>query len=148
MLYQDKRSLCFLFSNILISSIYILGLAHSYGARIAMDPVDRVFLASAILIYIPVQILIRLIVIIVFAIVYKMQTDETTVEIEDEMDKLVDLKATSVFFVVFVTGLILGLVSQAAGLSLRLLFLGIGATFVVSSLIGDCVTLAMYRRGV
>jgi hypothetical protein len=146
--YQEKRGIVYLVSNLLVSTFYVLYIAITYQAALALHPDDRVFWAAAILIFIPVQVFVRLLVIIVFAIVHKIVANEESVEVEDELDKLIDLKATRIFYGVFMFGLMLTLLGQALGMPLWALFGGISASIVVSGLTGDLVQFIFYRRGV
>lgn len=144
MLFQEKRGILFLVTNaVLCLGFSVFGLL----AGPAPDVEARAAWARLLLVYLGAQILLRLLVTILFAILHKIAVGEETVDVEDEMDRLIDLRATNTFFKVFVFGLVLSLVTQAVGLPLRVFFLGLGASMMVSGLVGDLRSVLLYRRG-
>ena len=148
MQYQEKRGILYIISNAVVSTLYFLYVLMVAQPSLPQRLDDKTNWAIVILAYILLLIVVRIVVVIIFAIVHKIQTNEDTVEIEDELDKLIDLKATRIFYGFFMAGLILSIGSQAIGWPLWVLFAGIGATIAVSGLIGDLVQLIYYRRGV
>jgi hypothetical protein len=148
MQYQETRSIVYLVSSVVVSALYALYILITYQRQLTQVPDDRVFWAAVILIFIAVQIGIRMVVIIIFAIIHKIRTDEDTVYQEDELDQLIDLKATRMFSNVFMAGLALALLGQVLGLPLYGLFLTLGGAIVVSSLTLDLTHIIFYRRGI
>ena len=148
MQYQEKRSIVYLASNVVASALYALYIMINYQGRLTQAPDDRVFWAAAILIFIPFQIVIRIVVTIIFAVIHKIRTNEDTVDQEDELDKLIDLTATRIFCGVFMAGVALALLGQVLGLPLHGFFLMLGGAIVISGLTLDLTHLIFYRRGI
>ena len=122
--------------------VVILGVALAASARAngAMGLGLEVFRVDAWWAYVVVTI--------IFAIIHKIRTDEDTVNQEDELDKLIDLKATRVFYNVFMAGVVLALLGQALGLPLSGFFLMLGGAIVAAGLTLDLTQLFFYRRGI
>lgn len=148
MQYQETRSIVYLASTVVASALYALYIGSTYAGQVAQAPDDRVFWATVILIFIPVLIVFRIIVTIIFAILHKIRTDEDTVYQEDELDRLIDLKATRMFYNVLMAGVVLALLGQVLGLPLSGFFLMLGGAIVVAGLTLDLTQLFFYRRGV
>ena len=148
MQYQEIRSIVYLASTLAASALYALTIRIAYPNQLSQASDDRVFWAAVILIFIPVLIVFRIVVTIIFAIIHKIRTDEDTVNQEDELDKLIDLKATRVFYNVFMAGVVLALLGQALGLPLSGFFLMLGGAIVAAGLTLDLTQLFFYRRGI
>ena len=148
MQYQEMRSIVYLASTAVASALYALTIRMAYPNQVSQASNDRVFWAAVILIFIPVLIVFRIVVTIIFAIIHKIRTDEDTVNQEDELDKLIDLKATRVFYNVFMAGVVLALLGQALGLPLSGFFLMLGGAIVAAGLTLDLTQLFFYRRGI
>jgi hypothetical protein len=146
--YQEKRGIVFLASNALVSALYALSVIRGFRSSPAQAADTPASWAAVILIFIALQIAVRIVVTIIFAIIHKIRTDEDSVDREDELDKLIGLKASRIFGDVFMAGVALALLGQVLGLPLSGLFLMIGATVLVSGLSLDLCQLILYRRGV
>ncbi len=148
MQYQEKRGIVFLASNVAVTALYFLFMWLNWHDRIVQVPADLVFWAIAALVYVPLQVAIRLVTVIVFAVVHHVTANAEPVDLEDEMDKLIDLKATSLSYGLFMAGVLVGLACLAFGMPGHALVIAIGAAMIVSGLVGDVAQLVMYRRGV
>jgi hypothetical protein len=146
MQYQELRAVLFLITNGLVCFGFILVAAVSVASLRAFQD-DRGRWAALLLIYFSVQIFVRFLVIVVFAIFRKKATGETTVYADDEMDKSIDLQATKAAFHAFMICLALALVTQVVGMPVRALFLGLGAGAIASGLVGDGCSIYYRRRG-
>lgn len=148
MQYQETRSIMYLASTLAASALYALSVRIAYPGQVTQAPDDRVFWAAVILCFIPVLIIFRIVVTIIFAILHKIRTDEDTVAQEDELDKLIGLKATRIFYNVFMVGVVLALLGQVLGLPLSGFFLMLGGAIVAAGLTLDLTQLFFYRRGI
>jgi hypothetical protein len=146
--YQEKRGIVFLASNAVVSALYALYIVSGFRSNLAQAADTPASWAAMILIFIAVQILVRIVVTIIFAIIHKIRTDEDSVDREDELDKLIGLKASRIFGDLFMAGVALALLGQVLGLPLSGLFLMIGATVLISGLSLDLCQLILYRRGI
>jgi hypothetical protein len=147
MTIQEKRSIGFIVSNVLVSACYALYLGLVYRDRFAVAPDDPKLWATVILIYVPLQVLARLLVVIALAVANELAGAGERADLEDEMDKLIDLKSTNFSYYIFGAGILLALGSLALGMSLALFFAILGGGMVLAGLVGDLALLVMYRRG-
>ena len=158
MSYQEKRTITSIISGLLVLAAYCI-----YAFVIARPEVGDIrFWAVTMLIFIGVGIGVTVVIQIIFHImlsigiaVKERAYDEKKVGksieaavVEDEMDKLIELKSLRVSFVIvgiaFVAGLILLTLGGSAALMLNMLFLGSSFGSVVEGL----VSLRYYRKGV
>jgi hypothetical protein len=113
-----------------------------------------VFIGIGIVLTIGVQILFHIVLSITVAVKNRDYDDkeiekgiEATI-IEDEMDKLIELKAMKVGFVVsgigFVIALLLAVFSESIGLMMNTLFL----SFSIGSIVEGFSSLYYYRKGI
>lgn len=147
MTLQETRSLAFLIANTLATAGYSLAMAALYGAQLAANPDQPALWSGIILGWVPLQVVIRILVMIVLAVINQARGGGENLELEDELDRLIDLKSVRVICSVFTAGFMLALGSQAIGQPLHLLFVIFAATMALCGLAGDAVVLGLYRRG-
>lgn len=144
---QIKRSIIFLAGNIAVSALYLA----VFASRIAQDPLwnpdNPVWWARAILIYVPVQIIFRILSMIVLAAHNAATGEPEAVDREDELDKSIDLKSTSLTSGIFMVFFLAAVATQALVLPIHWLFSILGIGMIISGLIGDAASLMHYRRG-
>jgi len=165
MSYHEKKTIVSILTGILLLtaySIYSLGKVQSGMA----DVDDLKFWATTILIFIGIGIVASIIIQIVFhillsiAIAIKEQVkngtcDDEEIEknlelemVEDEMDKLIELKSMKVGFVIVIIGFVLAMVSlvlnYAPVVMINILFFSLG----IGSIIGSVTQIYFYRRGI
>jgi hypothetical protein len=147
MSYQERRSIVYLLSDILISAVYFAYMSQRYPEGDAYSPEVFRFWGSLILILIPVSAVAKIVIHIIFTIINTITTNEEEPSFMDERDKLIELKATQNSLYVFVTGFLLAMISvvieQPPSTMFILLILG-GLT---SSLVSDLSQFYFYRRG-
>jgi hypothetical protein len=161
MSYQEGRTTANIVSGVAIMvayCVYALGKIQS-GAEVTGDlkfwAVNMlVFIGIGIVLTIVVQILFHIVLSITVAVKNREYDDkeiekgiEATI-IEDEMDKLIELKAMKVGFVVsgigFVIALLLAVFSESIGLMMNTLFL----SFSIGSIVEGFSSLYYYRKGI
>ncbi len=165
MSYQERRTIVSLISGAFVVAaycIYAFGRAQSG----AVDASDLKFWAGAMLTFVGIGIAVTIVIQIVFHILMSIgiavsktiraeKVDDKEIEksinaemVEDEMDKLIELKAMRVGFVVagigFVTGLLFLFLGYSAAVMLNILFL----SFSGGALFEGAAQLYYYRRGV
>ena len=158
MSYQEKRTITSIISGLLVLAVYCI-----YAFVIAQPEVGDIrFWAVTMLIFIGVGIGVTVVIQIIFHIllsvaiaVKERNCDEKKINksieaavVEDEMDKLIELKSMRVSMVIvgiaFVAGLIMLALGGSGALMLNILFLGGG----FGSILEGLVSLRYYRRGV
>jgi hypothetical protein len=141
---QVKRNILFLIGNIAISTAYIAIVASRATQDSLWNPGNAAWWARVILIYVPVQILFRILSMIVLAAHNAATGEPEEVDREDELDKAIDLKSTSITSCVFMFFFLAALATQAIGLPPHWLYAILAAGLVTSGIIGDAVNLAGY----
>lgn len=147
MSYQEKKSIVSLISTFLIFGSYCLYVYQAQGAE-QLRSDDAQFWATAILVLIPVSVVAKIIIAIIFSIVYKIAANETEPSFSDELDKLIGLKAVRASHYVFVTGFFLAIVSVVLHQPLSVMFLVLVFAGFLSEVAGLVTQLYLYRKGV
>jgi hypothetical protein len=145
---QEKRSIVVLISCILILGLYSLYVYTKYHDVILTNPNDFRFWGKTFLLLIPVTIAANILIMIGFAIVTKIVTNEDIPSRSDERDKLIELKATRISHWVFILGFLLAMGSQAIGMQPWVMLI----TLIVSGWVASCASeiakIYLYRKGV
>jgi len=146
MSYQEKKSIVSLISTLLIFGCYSLYVYQAQtGGADAMSPR---FWASVILVLIPVSIVAKIMIAIIFSIVYKIATNEAEPSFSDELDKLIGLKAGRNSHYVFVFGFLLAMITLVIGQPLSVMFIVLILSGLLSEVTGLVTQLYLYRKGV
>lgn len=148
MSYQEKKNIVSLIGTILIFGFYGW---YVFQQRLngSLDSNDSLsFWGAVILILIPVSIAAKIIITIIFNIIFRMTTDETEPTFSDELDKLIDLKATRNSHYVFILGFLLAMGSLVLDVQPFVMFLILIFSGFVSELVGVTTQIYLYRKGV
>lgn len=148
MTYQEKQSIVSLIGTIVIAVLYFAYVAQRYQEGGTGDYSAFGFWASVILLLIPVHIVLKVIIHIIFVIINKIATDEDEPSFSDEFDRLVSLKTTRNFFGVFLFGFMIALASQVVGQPPKAMFIMFALTLNLALVFGDVSQLYFYRNGV
>ena len=163
MSYQEKKTLLSLVTSVLLMASYCF---YAFGKAGMAHMNDLQFWAKTILIFIGIGVVALIIIQIVFHILMAIskavqqklrdnEVDEAEIErsikvevAEDEMDKMIELKAKRFGYTIVGLGFVAGLIAIAFGASavalLNILFL----TSWVGSFIEGLVQIRYYRRGI
>lgn len=147
MSYQERRSLVNLISSILVTLLYSAYMIQRYPAVGLYAPEVFHFWGSFFLILIPVSIVARIVIYILFAIVNAIATREQEPPITDERDRLIEIKAQMNSTYVFVLGFILAMVSLVLGMPPTVMFILLLLAGIVSEIVSDISQFYFYRRG-
>lgn len=148
MSYQEKKNIVSLISTLLIFGFYCLYVYQKYQAG-SIDSTDTYrFWGTVILILIPVSIAAKIIITIVFNIIYRITTKEVEPSFADELDKLIELKATKNSHYVFTLGFLLAMGSLVMDMPHSAMFIILILSGFVSELVGTVTQLYLYRKGV
>lgn len=165
MSYQERRTIVSLISGISVVAAYCLHTFSRYQSGL-VDPNDLKFWAGSMLIFIGIGVVASIVIQIVFHILMSIgiavkkkieneQCDDKEIEktigaemVEDEMDKLIELKSMQVGFVVAGIGFVAALVSIVAGYSAVLMLNILFLSFSGGAIIEGFAQLYFYRKGV
>lgn len=145
---KERRILVTLICLIIIPAIYWLRV---YLKFIAGNPEiinNLQFWAKKFFLLIPVMIVAMIIIMIIFAIIHKVVTNEDLPSIEDEMDKLIQLKALRISHWSTILSVILAIGSQAVGMDTWVMMVVLIAGGFVAGIIESIAQIIYYRRGV
>jgi len=145
---KEKRILISLVSSVLILGFYAWFV---YNRHIAVNPEivnDFSFWGKSFLILIPVAIVTQIIIQIVFAVYIHATSNEEIDPIEDERDKLIELKAIKISHYIFIVGFMAAMGSLALGWQPWIMFLVLISSGFVASVVNEIARLYFYRKGV
>ncbi len=147
MTYQEKRAIVSIITSILIFagySFYVFQLNQEESfSRIN----ELSFWGAFILILIPVSIVARIIVYILFSIIYHVATREQLPSKSDERDKLIELKASRRSHIVFGIAFLLAMVTQVMDMPPYAMFVVMVVGGLLSEIVDHVSQFYFYRRG-
>ena len=150
MSYQEKNISASLVSFILILGFYLIRLFQlSQGESLNSSDVFRLW-GIVIVLAIIVTIVGTILTHILSAIMEAIRTGEEAPEIEDiedERDKLIDLRGTRVTYIVFSIGVLLAMLTFVFGQPPLVMFTLLILFGIVAQIVGDISRLVLYRRG-
>jgi nitrogen fixation-related uncharacterized protein len=149
MTFQEKRTLMSMLSGVAIFIGYGYYLFQTYPDKVWADPTDFAFWGKALLIMIPISIVARIIIHIVFTILHAISTgkyDDQEYK-TDERDKLIELKASRVSQVVFMSGFLLSMGALAMGYTPFTMFLVLVFAGLAAEIFEGISKIVYYRRG-
>ncbi len=165
MSYQERKTIVSIISGAIVVAaycIYAFGRAQSG----AVDPSDLKFWAGAMLTFVGIGIAVTVVIQIVFHILMSIgiavkktirdeKVDDKEIEksidaemVEDEMDKLIELKSMQVGFVVAGIGFVSALLSLILGYSAAVMLNILFFSFSGGAVFEGVAQLYFYRRGV
>ena len=148
---KESKSLTNIISTILITGIYAFVIYQRYVDGIADVTNIFKFWSITILIFIPISIVARIIILIIFniisSVVQTAKGEELEEDIVDERDKLIELKVTKISMIIFAFGFILSLFTQVINMSNHAFFITLILFGVISEVVSDSVSIAFYRKG-
>ena len=144
---KEKRIIGTLISNVLIFAAYLIIIIGMYqDGRFDGDDAARL-VGQSILILIGAQIIGNIIVSIAVAIIHAIATREQEPDITDERDKLIELRALRLSFLLFGMTFVGGIAALAFGSTYFVAFQVLIAAGAISDVIGNLFRLRLYRRG-
>lgn len=148
MSYQEKKNIVSLISTILIFGSYCGAVYFRYSDMNLEGAELFRFWGAVILILIPVTIVAKVIIEIVFIIINRIATKEVEPSFVDELDKLIELKAMRMSYFVFILGFLLAMGSLVLQMTPSVMFVILIFSGFISD-VASCVTrLYHYRKGV
>lgn len=151
MSYQEQRSVLTMFSGVAIFLVfYFLAVPRfeALGPSVLSDGTAMLrWGAGAMLVFIAASIVLRILLMILFSIFYRMISGEDPPEIEDERDRQIALKVDQVAQTLFIIGFVGALIAVRLGVGPVGMLLVMGIAGVVSEVVGETTRIVMYRRG-
>jgi hypothetical protein len=144
---KEKQTLVTLISSTLVMIIYAI---YVYNRQVVPDPEiinSLQFWGKSFMLFIPIAIVAMIIVHIIFTIINKIVTNEDLDEVQDERDKLIELKTIRISHWLFTAGFLLAMGSQALGMQTWVMMATFIISGLVSSLVSEIAKFLMYRRG-
>jgi hypothetical protein len=146
---KEKRILVSLLSSVLVILFYSW---YVYSKYIADNPAilnDFKFWGTSFIILIPVAIGIQIVIQIIFAIVtHILNKGEEIDPIDDERDKLIELKAIKISHYLFILGFVLAMGTLAMGMQPWVMFVVLISSGFLASMVNEILRLYFYRKGV
>jgi hypothetical protein len=148
MSFQEKRTLVSLITTLVISAAYFVYMFQRYPEASPYSVDIFRYWGSFFLILIPVSIVAKVVVHIVFSIINTLATQEEEPAFTDERDRFIELKSARNALYTFSIGVVLAmgsLVIDVPPATMFLLLLGAG---ILSEVVSDISQLYFYGRGV
>ncbi|MCG8573334.1 MAG: DUF2178 domain-containing protein [Flavobacteriales bacterium] len=146
--FQEKRTIVSMLGSLVIFSSYCLYMYQHYQDELLNSSNDFSFWGIAFLILIPISIIARIIIHIIFAIMNKIVTNEDMPSITDERDKLIELKSTRNSYYAFMVGFLLAMISLTMDVPYYSMFIILCVSGFFAEMIAGFSSLYFYRRGI
>ncbi|MEQ9099510.1 MAG: hypothetical protein RIF36_20810 [Imperialibacter sp.] len=147
MSYQEKRSIVYMVSTLLISAFYYIYIFRLHPEK-GLDPTpDFQFWGIAILLIVPTMLLVNFLNHLFFNIANTIATKEKGDSFSDELDKLVAFRADRNAYSTFMFGFLIAMGTQALGMVAYLMFHILIVSLLAASLMWSSSHLYFYRRG-
>lgn len=161
MTYQTKKTLVSLMASLILLISYCISVYNDLSKALILEN-DASFWARKMLLFIGIGIVINIISFIVFHILLSVNltVKDSTKDskeinrklelemVEDEMDKLIELKSLRVGYIIASTGFILGLILLALNASLAIVLNTLFLSFFVGAIAEGISNLFYYFRGI
>ncbi|MDQ0114184.1 hypothetical protein [Paenibacillus harenae] len=148
MSYQEKKNIVSLISTVLIFGFYCLYVYERFKDTILEGEALFRFWGAVILILIPITIVAKIIIEIIFIIINRIATREVEPSFADELDKLIGLKAMRTSYFVFILGFLLAMGTLVLQMPPATMFIILFLSGFVSEVAGIVSQLYLYRKGV
>ncbi len=146
--YQEKKIIISMISSLLVLAAYWFYIYQNYPAEITTTPTNFRFWGKTILILIPVSIVSRIVIMILFTIANRIATREEEPSFSDERDKLIELKAMRNSHWIFILGFFVAMGSLALGIAPYWMFIIIILSGFISEMADGFSQLYYYRKGI
>lgn len=157
MTYQTKKTIVSLLASIAILNSYCISVYNDISKGLTLEN-DATFWAKKMLIFIAIGVAINMISFIVFHILLSVNLsvkDSKEINrklelemVEDEMDKLIELKSLRVGYIIASTGFILGLILLAFNTSIAIVLNILFLSFFIGAIAEGISNLFFYFRGI
>lgn len=147
MTYQEKNTTVFLMNGILIFGYYVINV-YQLVQENRFIPINVFSLwASVIVLGIIVTIIGVIVTQILFSIIHTIKTREEPTFVEDERDKLIELRGSKNSYNIFSIGVLISMVSLILGKPPLVMFNMLVISAFTADMFGNLSRLYLYRRG-
>jgi hypothetical protein len=144
MSYQQQRSVATIVIGAIVVTVYFwIALNRLETVQTDAESLVR-FWAASILILVPVGIVSAIATAIVAAIVYRIIAGEDPPTIEDERDRMIELKANQVSQAIFVLVFVGSMVPVVLGTSVTMMFVMLVGGGFIAHVVGEVARILMY----
>lgn len=143
---QEKRAIVSLSSTAFAFAAYTWYLLNAYQEHNAST--DFRFWAIAILLLVPITVIIKIIIHIIFVFINRSVTKENEILLIDELDKIIELKATKYSHWIFILGFFLSIIPLALSMQPAFSFFLLIISAFISGMTRDIAQIYFYRKGV
>lgn len=147
MSYHERRALISVLSTIVIIVLYSAYMGQRYPQAEPYSPEVFHYWGAFFLILIPVTVIAKILVMIMFSIVNVILTREADPIVSDERDNLIELRAIRSSQYVFGIGVILAMGALVMNQPPATMFILLICAGVVTELVSDMSQFFLYRRG-
>lgn len=145
MSYQQQRSVAAIVTGLIVVVVYFwMTLSRLEAVGPDTEALLR-FWAASILIMVPVGVVASIVTAILAAIVYRIIAGEDPPTIEDERDRIIELKANQVSQAIFVLVFVGSMVPVVLGASVTGMFLVLVGGGFLAHVVGEVARILMYR---
>lgn len=144
---KEKQTLFTMIVSIAAMIIYGIII---YQKKVVPEPEiinDMQFWGKYFLLFIPIAIVSMIVCYIIFTIINKIITNEDLEDVQDERDKLIELKSIRISHWIFTFGFMAAMGTQALGMETWIMMITFIVSGMVSSLVSELAKFIMYRRG-
>ncbi len=146
MTFQERRSLVSIVSNLLIIAVYSAMMLQRYPDSGDYSPEVFKFWGAFILILIPVSVVARIVVHLVFVGLNALATHEGEPDFLDERDRLIELKSARNALYTFMFGFIIAMTSVALDQPPAVMFVLLITFGLLADVLSDVSQFIYYRR--
>ncbi|OCA84122.1 hypothetical protein A8F94_15480 [Bacillus sp. FJAT-27225] len=148
MTYQEKKGIVSLISTILIFAAYCLYMIPRHPG-VGLESMETFrYWGFFVLNLTFFSIIAHIVISIIFNILFRITTNEKEPKFEDELDKMIGLKAFRNSFFVFVLGFLTAMATLVFTQPSQMMFIILIASGFLSDLTGSVTRLYHYRKGV
>lgn len=148
MTYQEKKSIVSLVSAVAIFGAYCAYMYPKYPEG-GPEPNETFhYWGYFVLTLTLVSIFAHILISIIFNIVFRITTGEKEPRFEDELDKLIALKAQRNSFFIFIIGFLLAMGSLVVDQPIQVMFVILIVSGFISDVTGSVTKIYHYQRGV
>jgi hypothetical protein len=144
MSYQQQRGVATIVTGAIVVAVYF-SIALNRLESVQPDAESLVrFWAASILILVPAGVVSAIATAIMAAIVYRITAGEDPPTIEDERDRMIELKANQVSQAIFVLVFVGSMVPVVLGTSVSVMFVVLVGGGFISHVVGEVARIVMY----